>query len=435
MSRKPSRGSASFRGTVRNSTTRFYEVVSPAHPQPSGELLETLAVDDLPELESVSKIQNTQLVASYNWLDGKSPSILVPGSPPSWSPLPEPRKLKQDRGDYYRDPNAARSPQYPMEPAIRSVLSLHEDFETSSINIVGCSSTIGNILRYAGSLSASFSFDVDVIGNTIFFVRKEASPTQVMEGVYGYGHTFPEAYTNWESESRGSVSHQRIISYSFGSLNCLVRFESDGYIKDKLTLKEREDLDQRPDPAGKEDEEAIIVSATQSISVSEQLPTETGNLQITRKGSLIPQKAVFDIKTRSRRSFINMDEIRRRMWVNQTPNFILGYYTHGVFDEIEIMDIKDELVEWETQNQETLGRLEWTLKRIIEIARESGGQSLQLTRFKDGALKIHKHEDATWRALPPDLQRRWAPPPEKPLSAGPGPVATTEDEEDLISFL
>lgn len=70
-----------------------------------------------------------------------------------------------------------------------------------------------------GSKTKPFRFDVDLIGDTVFFVRRENSPTGVIKDVRGYGHTFPEKYyTSWEAETRGSISHQRIIQYEFGGL-------------------------------------------------------------------------------------------------------------------------------------------------------------------------------------------------------------------------
>lgn len=95
----------------------------------------------------------------------------------------------------------------------------------------GCGSTIGNLLRFARGIDKSFKFDVDVIGNTVCFVRKETSPTAIMENVRGYGHAFPEEHTSWDEDVKGSESHQRIIRYELGDVKILVRFESDGYYK------------------------------------------------------------------------------------------------------------------------------------------------------------------------------------------------------------
>jgi hypothetical protein len=51
---------------------------------PLGELLQTLYLSDIkPEPErfaaATTQITDLKYVASYNWLDGKSPTIMVPG--------------------------------------------------------------------------------------------------------------------------------------------------------------------------------------------------------------------------------------------------------------------------------------------------------------------------------------------------------------------
>jgi hypothetical protein len=79
------------------------------------------------------------------------------------------------------------------------------------VDIVGCGSTIGNLLRCARSESKTFRFDVDVIGDTLLLVRKESSPKELITNLQGYGHAFPEAYTRWDSEVRNSCCHQHII--------------------------------------------------------------------------------------------------------------------------------------------------------------------------------------------------------------------------------
>src|SRR5437764_7357210 len=91
---------------------------------------------------------------------------------------------------------------------------------------------MGNLLRFVRKIDKPFRFHVEVVGNTVFFIRREISPTELIPNVRGYGHTFPEAYTTWETDARGSESHQRIVMYTFGGLKCLVRFESDGYLRD-----------------------------------------------------------------------------------------------------------------------------------------------------------------------------------------------------------
>jgi hypothetical protein len=149
-----------------------------------------------------------------------------PVTPPATDP-----QLKSDSDDVFQDTNAAHFSSYPLEPAVRSLYTMQADFQFQAVDIFGCGSTIENLLRFAGSQAKPFRFDADVIGGTVFFTRKEGSPTELISDLRGYGHTFPEAYTTWDTESRNSCSHQRIIQYDFDDLRILVRTETDGYVK------------------------------------------------------------------------------------------------------------------------------------------------------------------------------------------------------------
>jgi hypothetical protein len=96
----------------------------------------------------------------------------VQGKPPRWTPLKDAERVNEDSGQYYRDPNAARYPQYPIAPVIQSVLDLNPDFSTADTDIVACGSTMGNLLRFARGQDKSFRFDVQTIGTSVFFIRK-----------------------------------------------------------------------------------------------------------------------------------------------------------------------------------------------------------------------------------------------------------------------
>lgn len=117
------------------------------------------------------------------------------GSPPAWTPPVRDEKLKPDSGDVFRDMNAARYSSFPLEPGLRSLRALQPYYDFQAVDIVGCGSTLGNLLRFARSESRAFRFDVDVIGDVVLFVRRENSPTELINDLRGYGHTFPEAYT------------------------------------------------------------------------------------------------------------------------------------------------------------------------------------------------------------------------------------------------
>jgi hypothetical protein len=254
------RGS-SWRGKDRRNQAK--SPVPSALTLPLGQIVDSISIKALLVEQDAPTIQNVEYVASYNWLEGKSPIILVPGkrpewnhidhsltsmrltancihqqwltttntgSPPAWTPPVGETKLKPDSEDVFRDINAARYPSHPLEPTFRALKVMEPEFDLHTIDIVGCGSTIGNLMRFSGSLSKPFRFDVDMVGDTVLFVRRESSPTEIIQDLQGYGHTFPEAYTTWDSAVRNSCSHQRVVQYEFGGLKFLVRSVSPKFL-------------------------------------------------------------------------------------------------------------------------------------------------------------------------------------------------------------
>ena len=82
-------------------------------------------------------------------------------------------------------------------PVVQSVLHLYPDFPTGSTDIVACGSTLGNLLRFVRGQDKPFRFLAQVIGNTVFFLRKENDPRELIPDVRGYGHSSPEANMTW----------------------------------------------------------------------------------------------------------------------------------------------------------------------------------------------------------------------------------------------
>ena len=332
------------------------------------------------------------------------------GTPPAWTPLREPRKLEEDKGDYLRDRNAARFPSYPLEPAVRALLKEHEDLDTQNVDLFACSSTLGNLLRFVRRVDKSFRFFVEVVGNTVFFTRHENSPTELIVGVKGYGHTFPETYTTWDTDVRGSASHQRLLRYNFAGLDCVLRFECDGYIKNKV-------------PGGFDapatvPNQQVVVGVNELASALEPIKTSSplsgkgkheAPLRIETSGQKIPQEAVFDLKTRSSwRKDLNVleDEIPS-YWVAQIPHFILARHKGGVFDDIKVQDIRNNVQEWQTKNQKVLGRLNWLLREIITAAKARKDGKLEVCCKGKSALEFREQDKDESGVLPLQLKLRW----------------------------
>ncbi|KAK1675041.1 geranylgeranyl pyrophosphate synthetase [Colletotrichum godetiae] len=395
----------------RNPRWRRSKPAAASPVPPFGPLVETISVADLSKsalgLESSARVTDCQLVASYNWLDRTTPSIIVPGAPPRWTPLAEPRQLSEDDGIYYRDKNAARYPAHPMEPAIKAVLKGHPEPSPRPVDVVACGSTIGNLLRFIRGDEKPFRMLLEVVGNAVHLIRRENSPKETMSDVRGYGHKFPEAYTTWDHEVRGSASHQRVIQYDFGGLHCIVRHEGDGYLKHK-----QDPSTNQPSPAFVE--KLSVDSLIEDLNVKEMTPKSPQDshqqIQLKSGGFDVSQSAVFDLKTRSvkRKGTDFLGEEIPRLWIAQIPNFILAYHDRGTFKDIEVMDVAQEVKAWETSKNRELSKLAALLHHLVRLARARRDDRLEIGRQQLDKLEIRRQCSGLAPAFSSEVNEEWS---------------------------
>ncbi|KAJ4325365.1 hypothetical protein N0V94_000707 [Neodidymelliopsis sp. IMI 364377] len=375
---------------------------------PLGELLVLLRNSNLETLRNdplyLPGISNCQYVASYNWLGDKTATILVPGQPPQWTPPKVSQKLPEDNGDYYRDPNAARYPEYPIAPAVQAIIDMTDD-TLADTEVFACGSTLGNLLRFARGIDKAFRFNVEVVGDTVFLIRKENDPKELIEGVRGFGHSFPEAYTTWQKEVKGSETHQRMVQYDLGGIHCLVRFECDGYFDDTPKAA----TTKKPDSPTSSPLEHLL-GALQGTTISPSHPTTATPLTIKHTGTRIPQTSIFDLKTRSGKhhKLINMDDIDPQLWIKQIPNFIVAYHDGaGLFQDIQIQDVRSRIALWEKDNKQAIDKLVVLLRKIIEAAKVDDTGLLEVYCPGAERLEIRRQFGEGAHALPVTLSEEW----------------------------
>ncbi|EGR46155.1 uncharacterized protein TRIREDRAFT_80578 [Trichoderma reesei QM6a] len=374
-------------------------------PPPLGHLVEAI---NLKELKNTGEegdnhgITETELIASYNWADQKAPKIIVPGRPRLWKPLEKPRQLEEDNGVYYRDNNSAFFPKHPLEPAIVSVMKMHP--QSLDIDIVGCNSTIGNLLRFVQGTERSFRMLVEVVGKTVHLIRRENSPKEQILGVRGFGHAFPEAYTTWTPDVRPSKSHHRILKLRFGGLDLLVRHSADGYIEDE----DEKTSSGGETPAAKNEDLTNLLEGL-SIGPASDSSADSEDLEVVEGGKITPQEAIFDLKTRSIKAIgkDTLGEELPRLWLARITKFILAHHTRGKFDNVEVADVHDEVKEWEKSHQEDLGRLSALLHRIQAIALENEDTLLEIVRVDGGPLEVRKRLPDAGVAFSDEVKEKW----------------------------
>ncbi|KAF1364341.1 hypothetical protein EJ07DRAFT_162150 [Lizonia empirigonia] len=316
---------------------------------PLGDLVKEICSSDL-SLKPIdlAEISDCQYAASYNWLNDEVPTIVIPGKPPQWTPLHAPQRLKEDSGQYFRDPNAAKYPDYPMAPVVHAVLE-------------------------APISSHAFRFNVELVGETVFFIRKENDPKEVIKDIRGFGHTFPEAYTMWEHSVKGSETHQRIIRYEFGGLDCLVRFESDGYIREAAVGNETA-------PAKTAVNQDDLLQEFRNAAISQPLNT----------------------------TISKPDAVKIKHGGSAISNFIVAYHDgSGLFEDIRVQNVHKDVQAWAGDNRDGIRRFATLLNNIVDIARSNASKLLEVYCLGTDRLEIRNQYGDGVHALPADLVDRW----------------------------
>jgi hypothetical protein len=290
---------------------------------------------------------------------------------------------------------------------------------TRNVDIVACGSTLGNLLRFIRG-EKQFRMLVELVEGTVFLIRRENTARELIPNVRGYGHTFPEAYTTWEADVKGSVTHQRVISYRFGGLEFLVRFEGDGYIWDDDEAKGEEGRGagaHKRSPLSDLDAPQTIDGLADELHrnrLAGARPADGDSVNATYGGSLVDQDCIFELKTRSvRRKEADTFEDTfgdqlPRLWVAQIPKFVLAYHNHGLFEEIGVKDVRSDVKDWERDHVSALSRLAALLHRIVSLVTSRPDGKLELRHNTIGTLEVREQLADAGDTLSAPMRALWA---------------------------
>jgi hypothetical protein len=141
-------------------------------------------------------------------------------------------------------------------------------FDIRLIDVVTDRNNIRKLLSFINPRSSrngleKFTINIEVTKATAIFYRDETTTHEFIRPheFKGFGHKFEKAYTT--SQISGSTGHHRIISYHFGDLNFIVRYETDGYVDANTKI---------PSSNSKEPENDSLSSMLGSLSLS---PTDS----------------------------------------------------------------------------------------------------------------------------------------------------------------
>lgn len=349
-------------------------------------------------------ISNVEHLASYNWVEARTPTIAVPGMPNKWSPPTHPANVRLHGRRIYNDQNADRLPQSPLEPLFRALYVEKPSFDIGSVNIIADSHVIRKLLEFVDtdpeSSPVSFKTGVEIINNTMMFTRiEDQTNTQIGPGHSdAYFHAFMQRYTTLPIAN--STGHYRIISYNFAGLKFLIRHEADAC-----------NAPPRPGTASTHAGPSTAGRGTAPARVSHPLPERLynnrsrPNLTVMRTGEEVQRESTMRVEARSERIYLTVGQVAPRLWISQTPNLVRAYYRGTMFNVPEVEDVRNEISYWERVHQDDLCQLAAVLRKIAEVVQGLGGAAVVTKlRWEDFMVVARTEKN---RMLPRDLYSRW----------------------------
>ncbi|KAJ5356799.1 hypothetical protein N7517_011408 [Penicillium concentricum] len=360
---------------------------------------------DFDDIEATSvSINDVMHLSSYNWIEARTPTIAVPGTPACWSPPRGPQQVKMDSGVYLIAENAIRHPTSPFEPLFRALYLENPSFDIRSVDVVTDRNCIRQLLSFINpglEKTQRFTLHVELIKNTVIICRVEKKKRQYIKPGQpsGFGHNFEKRYTI--HQIKGSTSHHRIISYTFGALKLLIRHETDGYVAAGIAGHSTTVNQSTHDH---------LSSKMKSVSLSQPgiylytTPPEC-KLTIRKAGEPVPLASTLEIKTRTIKRPLAMKDFAAQLWISQTPKLVRAYHTEGKFQPPEVEDAIAVVKSWEDLHQVDLRKLAALIRKIIEVTKECGGAATIKREPQSKKLTIEMaHRD---RMLPMDLYDKW----------------------------
>lgn len=418
-----------------------------------GKELAMIRSDSLePCSERVTSASGHELLCSYNWGSisgsksqrGKKPTgdpIYVPGEAPVVQPAKLPVTMSLKWSQSHRDANAARMPEYPLEPMFQSLATMNPGFRFDDTDILINRSALSSLFHFSGdSCRGNWSLNVALIHNTLVVSpRWERIPA---DGPMDSGRNFERIFTKYRKVMKNmgaSSSHHRVIRYKLGPLNVAVLFETDGayYGTMEGAVPVEEDEATATQDVG---EDEMVFRMMPKVELPTKLPMNPPSsyqplhasifTEPTRKPHTYhPQTPVVLQGTGTSCSLTaelvaRIDTPRHRTAFRKFPQLWFGrtrYLVHGTYQQnrefvrVQVLEYDDlRMQRWEERHQAKLQKLVPVIQRLREVARLSRTNSCIAYCTKAARpLTIKIHEQVVKRDPFPRnmlLSRFWSAP-------------------------
>lgn len=304
--------------------------------------------------------------------------------------------VKPDSGRHFIDQNANKIPDYPFEVVFQAAELMNPAVRFDEIDVLTNRNSLRKFFTFCkGRAQDSFRVNLHLVHDTLIIERCVKSTTEFLygSGNSGFGHNFEKAVTRLPQGLENSSGHHRVLRYDFGGLKCAVRFEVDASYDDPSTLGETERQVSKAQSNG--EEIASLATAFSSMAVNKTGSGPTGgSADMIRRGAGTEQASVAELKSRKDHRSKPKPEWLPQLWLGRTRYLITGHHEKGIFDEVHVHDLREQLEAWEKNeaNQEALQKMAVLLSRLRDVVRANEAKPCVVLcekAVKPPVLRIH----------------------------------------------
>lgn len=226
----------------------------------------------------------------------------------------------------------------------------------------------------------------------------------------GYRQSFEQKHLKICATAQGSTSHHRIVSYTFGGISFLVRYDVEACVANSVPPHEIEGsmLDS---PSVK------CVKAGFRHKVASNAPGPIRIISSGRRWRHVHHSDTLELST-SRKNR-GMRAKLPDLWISRAPSFVNALYDSGVppdktayFNDIRIQDVAKQVDDWEARNAKKIQQLSDILKDIIKAAMQLRCPCVVSykipSRKKKASLAVFRASEEEVARLPEDLESHFS---------------------------
>ncbi|KAF9778716.1 hypothetical protein BJ322DRAFT_1114053 [Thelephora terrestris] len=355
-----------------------------------------------PALQGIEKHiapKHLKYIGSYNWIDAPTPTIIVPGCPPIWAEKRAPLIVPRDNGRDFIDQNGYHMKRrFTLLPLIRAVQTITNrktsKFDWPSVDFVADRGALRKLAAWANDKSGHWRMDTQLAGhNTVLINSWPPVTKQTIGHSDSYGYNFEKACTHPAPGCESGTGHHRIITYDFGGLTMVVRFEVDACLPFPTTRSRRKSGNARNHAKSAPGAQAWGTDTPTFRTVSK--PTlRFPHVAVIRAGSRVPQSHLIELKTYSGAKK-HWNRSYPQLFLSQTPHIYYGAHKNGEFSEIKKYTLGEPHLKPIDHNaQVAFKKLKVALEAIQELVGKHGTNGRITLVCTGKELGVYQRENA-----------------------------------------